>query len=178
MKKLICMLLAMLVLGMGFAGCKSETPDATPTATSPSAFHNPTEPPVETEPVEMLNLPIPQGFSNSMGTPASEGYDLFYSAATMGITGKKISKTEVPETVTDLASFAAAQAANLGVEATQTDGFWTYSYIDETQNEPQVFVSVCYEGAENYWIVTIYSPDRVYEDNHAQMWGYIIAGNF
>ncbi len=177
MKKLICTLLAMLVLGMGFAGCKSETP-ATPTATSPSAFHNPTEPTVETQPVEMLNLPIPEGFSNATGTPASEGYEFLYSAASMGITGKKISKTEVAENVTDLASFAASQAENVGVETTQTDGFWTYSYIDDTQNEPQVFLSVCYEGAENYWIVTIFSPDRVYESNAAQMWDYIIAGNF
>ena len=177
MKKLICLLLAMLVLGMGFAGCKSETP-ATPTATSPSAFHNPTEPPVETQPVEMLNLPIPEGFSNSTGTPASEGYAFLYSSGYMGITGKKISKTEVPENVTDLASFAANQAQNLGTEATQTDGFWTYSYLDETQNEPQVYLSVCYEGTENYWVVTIFSPDRVYADSSAEMWSYIIAGNF
>lgn len=178
MKKLISVLLVVLVLSVSFAGCKSETADVTPTTTSLSPFHNPTEPSVPTEPVETLNLPIPEGFSNAAGSPAAEGYAFLYSGPIMGITGKKISKESLPETVTDIASFAAFEANRNCLEAVQKDGFWSFIDIDDEQNEPQIYLSVCYEGAENYWVVTIYSPDRVYEDNKEIMWDYITCGKF
>lgn len=173
MKKLLSIMLAVMLLCGVFTGCNSADEETLP-ATVPEA----TEPEEKEFLKNGIQLTLPGDFSDYSDYPIGQAYTFLYAGPSDGVYGMEDSKASLPETVTDLASYAAYQATLLGGEAVQKDGVWTLTYEDLTRNEPETNLCAFYEGNDCYWTVTAYCPSRSYEENQEIMWGYVTAVTF
>ena len=174
MKKIFAVLMvAMLLCGL-FAGCNNSADEETLPATIPEA----TEPEEKEFLKNGIKFTLPGNFEDYSQAPAGQEYTFLYAGPYNGVYGTEDSKASLPESVKDLASYAAHQATALGGEAVQKDGIWTLTYEDLTKNEPQMFVCAFYEGQDCYWTVTAYCPSQCYEEDQEIMWGYVTAVTF
>lgn len=162
--KTIRIIAVMLLLCLLLPGCKKAEDSQ---STQPTAAQ-PTEPTPYARSGAVLELP--GDFFDYSDTPLGEGHSFLYGNDLMGIMGDEYSKTETA--ADSLEAFAQSQAEMHGVEATQKDGFWTITYEDPNQNEPQIFICAFHETQSSYWIVSAYCPDRMLEDCQADMWKY------
>ncbi len=166
MRRLILFAVVFSLLCLFFTGCNS-----TPT--------------VEPGPVESTDDPqsvqnifsqsdiqfiLPGDFIDYTGTPIGGDYTFLYANGNLGLIGIEERKDEAGYTVFD--DYLADQADTLGSELTQKDGFWTLTYIDNTQNESQTMLCIFYESTSSFWTVKAYCPEDVYSMYQADMWTY------
>ena len=158
--KILKYFLCLLALGMLLCSCKqtvakteAQQPDAPILFTRNGA-----------------TLELPTKFFDYSESPIGVGHSFLYGSDVMGIMGDQYIKTRTESE--SLESFVQSQAELHRVQATQKDGFWTITYDDPTQNEPQIYICVFYETQSSYWIVSAYCPDRMFEDCCTDMWNY------
>ena len=174
MKQTALLLSVLLLLSVFLCSCKQDKKD-TMTPTAVSTIPQASEP---TEPVhfdtEEVSFVLPGDFTDFTDSPFGQRYDFAYACDFVGVVG--ISQEKNQEA--DLAAYAAAYAAEKGSEAVQKDGFWSVTYEDLTQNEPQTFVCAFYETENKYWTVESYCPSILFENYAEDMWSYVISAKF
>ena len=175
MKKILSVFLLLALLLTAFAGCKA---GETPETTAPSPLADPTEPGEQVFTKNGLKIQLPDFFTDYSDLPIGQGYSFLYAGPYNGVEGIEEKKADMPESVTDLASYAAHQQAIYGGELTQKDGIWTLVYQDPTQNETQTYVCAFYETDAGYWSVKAYCPEDVYATYEADLWSYVTAVTF
>lgn len=175
--KYIRIFAVLLAIGLLFAGCKENDE---PQMTFPKIPYSQVgiAPTKVTYTHQGVTMELPKDFSDNTQTPSGKNYSFMYGAASMGITGEKVSKNELSEEITSLELFAADYAAALQAEALQKDGFWTVQYEDPSQNEPQMYVCAFYETEDAYWIITSYCPSQTFENYSQDMWQYVTSATF
>ncbi len=164
MKKLIVLLSVLFLIAACLAGCEQST----------AGGNTPVEPSEDPSTVEQefsrheISFTFPGDFIDYTNTPVGQGYSFLYANSQLGLIGLEEPKEKYP----DFAGFLAAKADELGAEATQKNGFWTLTYIDETQNEPQTMLCIFYESESSFWTVKAYCPEDVYTTYAETMWEY------
>ena len=169
--KFIRILILLLAFCLLFAGCKNA-----------ESVQEPEEPEIQvTEPPFShggVHFSLPEDFTDYTKLPLGQNYEFLYANAHMGIYGLKDNSGGLDEEINSLEAFAAAQAERNGTEAVKKDTCWTFSYEDQTQNEPQMIICAIYESGDYYWSIFAYCPSDLFESNSEAMWGYITTPVF
>lgn len=176
MKKVLTIVTVIFLLCGVFAGCNNA--ETAPGTDSPVTVPQETEPPMQHFSRDGVNFTLPTNFKDHTDTPLAQDCSFLYSDGYIGLLGIQSDKAAQPETVTDLASYAADQAAALGGEAVQKDGIWSYTYEDPTQNETQIYICAFYEAENCYWTIKAYCTADMQQTYGETMWGYVASPVF
>jgi len=175
MKKLLTVVTVIFLLCGMFAGCNNAENAGTE---APDTIPQETEPPVQHFSKDGVNFTLPTEFKDHTGTPLATDCNFLYSDGYIGLLGIQGDKAAQPETVTDLATYAADQAAALGGEAVQKDGIWSLVYEDPSQNETQIYICAFYEAENCYWTIKAYCPADMQQTYEETMWDYVTSPTF
>lgn len=156
MKNTVKILAVLMAVCLLFAGCKEKE--------AKNSFSK-----------DGLYIAFPDIFTDYCDTPLAEDYDFLFAGDYVGVLGISESKKDMPETVTDLQSYAGYIAEGYNQQVTEKDGFLTVSYEDLEMNDPQMYVCVFVETENHYWSIRSYCMSDSYENNAEMMWKYITA---
>lgn len=164
MSKVVTIFLVVLMLFSVFTGCKKEEQSTPVTTVKPQTTG------LKTFTCNGLTMELPEKFYDYSDSPIGVGHSFLYGSDFMGIMGDEYKKSE--NEFTSLDEFVQAQADAHSTQAAQKDGFWTITYEDPSQNEPQIYICTFYETQSSYWIISTYCPDIMLEDCQADMWNF------
>lgn len=169
MKKIFIILLAVCLTAACTVGCNSNSGGESTTAA-------PTEPPAPTQILSKssISFAFPEDFIDYTDSPINDGNTFLFANGSLGLIGNEVSK----DNFQSFSDYIEAQALETESDAIEKDGFWTLTYVDNTQNEPQTTVCVFYEIESSYWTVKAYCPEDVYSIYQETLWKYITSATF